>query len=256
MQASVLSSGSKGNCLYVEGPDGAVLVDCGITVPEAQRRLSAIGRDLSRVAAVLVTHDHSDHVGSSSTLARRLSVPLYATAGTHAAIARLPAELARTVRADTPFHAAGLEILPVATPHDGSESVCFRLTEPRSGRSLGVITDLGFAPRSLHQRFAGVHALVLEHNHDERMLAEGPYPQFLKTRIAGPRGHLSNAQGAALAAELLHAGLRRVVLAHLSETNNTPDLARAAFEKANGAAPAALALTVAEQHRPSAFFEV
>ena len=256
VRASVLSSGSKGNAVYLEAGASAVLVDCGLTVPGLRRRLAEVGRDLSRLAAVFVTHDHGDHVGSSVALARKLGVPLYATAGTHSILARVPEALGRVVKADEPVALEAFDVLPFATPHDGIESVAFRVTERATQKSVGVATDLGYVSRLVVERLQGVHLLVVEHNHDERLLIDGPYPEGLKRRILGARGHLSNEQGAELAGQLLHEGLRQVVLAHLSETNNTPDHARRAFEQRNAAAPAHLSLHVAEQHRPSSLFEV
>jgi phosphoribosyl 1,2-cyclic phosphodiesterase len=254
--ASVLASGSGGNCVYVEADGAAVLIDCGLTVPGLKRRLAELGRDLSKIQAVFVTHDHGDHVGSSVALARKLGIPLHATAGTHSILGRLPEGLARIVHSDEAIAVGGFSVLPFTTPHDGIESVAFRVTHDASQRSLGVATDLGYVSRQVVERLLGVHLLVVEHNHDERMLIEGPYPEGLKRRILGGRGHLSNEQGAALASHVMHGGLRQIVLAHLSETNNTPDHARRAFEKANAAAPVSLALHVAEQHRASPLFDV
>jgi phosphoribosyl 1,2-cyclic phosphodiesterase len=254
MQASVLASGSAGNCVYVEAAGAAVLLDCGLSVPELRRRLSSLGQDLSKIQGVFVTHDHGDHVGSSVALARKLGIPHFSTAGTQSVLRRLPPELTRTVRADEPLEVGPFTIAPIATPHDGIESVAFRVTAGR--KSIGVLTDLGYVPRRLVEQFAGVDALVVEFNHDERMVIEGPYPPSLKSRILGPRGHLSNEAGAGLAAQVLHPGLGRVVLAHLSETNNTPDLARRAFERANTRAHASMVLELARQAAPTDLFDV
>lgn len=256
MQASILASGSGGNALWVEAAGASLLVDCGVTVPELRRRLADIGRDLTTLSAVFITHDHGDHVGSSVALARKLGIPLYATKGTQSILRRLPDGLARTVQADAPVEVAGFEVLPIATPHDGIESVAFRVTHTASGRTVGLATDLGYVSRHVVERLRGVHYLVVEHNHDERLLLDGPYPPSLKARIRGAHGHLSNEQGAELARHLLHDGLRHVTLAHLSETNNTPDHARRAFERVNTGAPATLRLAVAEQHRPGPLCEV
>ncbi len=255
VHASVLASGSGGNCVYVEAEDVAVLIDCGLTVPALKRRLALLGRDLSRLKAVFVTHDHGDHVGSSVALARKFRVPLYATAGTQSILRRLPPGLARVVRGDEPVTFAPFEVFPITIPHDGLESVAFRVVHTASGRGLGVATDLGYVTRHVVNRLQGVHTLVVEHNHDERMLIEGPYPEALKRRILGARGHLSNEQGADLAAHLSHAGLQRVVLAHLSEINNTPELARLAYERANGVR-AGRELVVAHQMQATPLFPV
>lgn len=233
MFASVLASGSGGNALFVEADGAAILIDCGLTVPALKRRLAMIGRDLTKLRAVFVTHDHGDHVGSSVALARKFAVPLYATAGTHSVLRRLPPGLAITIRADAPVRVNPFEVFPIATPHDGIESVAFRITHRPTDRALGIATDFGYVTRTLVDRLKGVHTLVVEHNHDEAMLRDGPYPAGLKRRILGPRGHLSNEAGADLANHVAHSGLSRVVLAHLSETNNTPELAMRAFRKAN-----------------------
>ncbi len=256
MQLSVLASGSKGNAIYVEAGSVAVLVDCGLTVPELKRRLRVVGRDTSRLSAVFVTHDHTDHTGSSATLAKRLGIPLYATAGTHSVLGSLPGELERVVRAGEPVRLEAFEILPFTTSHDGVEPVAFRVTERATGRVAGIATDLGYVSRQVVENLAGAHLLLVEHNHDERMLIDGPYPEMLKRRILGVRGHLSNEAGALLASQVLHPALKQVVLGHLSETNNTPDHARRAFEKENDSAPATLSLHVARQDAPSPVFEV
>lgn len=256
MRASVLASGSRGNSIWVESAGTAVLVDCGLSVPALRRRLEVIGEDLSSIAAVFITHDHGDHVGSSVALARRLGIPLYTTAGTRGVLKNVPEALDRRIVADEPVSVGPFDVLPFATPHDGEESVAFRVTEQSSRRAIGVVTDLGYVPRQIVDRLRGVNGLVVEHNHDERMLADGPYPLMLKRRIAGMHGHLSNSQGALLASHLLHDGLRHVVLAHLSETNNTPDHARRAFETVNADAPVGLSLTVAQQLEPTPVFDV
>ncbi len=256
VRASVLASGSSGNCLYVEAGDTAILIDSGPSMLSLRKRLAAIDRDLSRVRAVFVTHDHGDHVGSSVALSRKLKIPLYATAGTHSILRSIPDGLAHMVRADVPIEFGPFEVFPVCTPHDGLESVAYRVLHRESSRAIGLATDLGYASRQVVERLRGIHTLVVEHNHDERMLSEGPYPYQLKRRILGARGHLSNAQGAALASHLSHSGLTRVVLAHLSETNNTPALAREAYEKVNGAARPGRELVVADQHVPTPLFEV
>ncbi len=254
MLTSVLASGSRGNAIYLETQGEAVLVDCGLTVPELTRRLAALGRDLSLLRAVFVTHDHGDHVGSSVALARKLGLTLHATRGTHSILRRLPEGLAQVVETDRPAQVGPFTVRAFATPHDGIESVGYRIEA--GGRSVGIATDLGYVSRSVVESLRGSQLLVVEHNHDERLLLDGPYPAPLKRRIIGGHGHLSNDQGATLAAHLLHDGLGRVVLAHLSETNNTPDHARRAFERHNAGAHAGLAVHVAEQDRPSPLFTV
>lgn len=234
MFASVLASGSRGNSVFVESSDTAILLDCGLAIRTLRERLAAIEREPCQIQAIFLTHDHGDHVGASVALARRFRIPLFATRGTHSVLRRVPDGLPRTIEADQPVRFGPLEVLPIATPHDGAESVAFRVLDEAAGRMLGLVTDLGFVPRRIIARLAGVNTLVAEHNHDEQMLRDGPYPWPVKQRILSGHGHLSNQQGAALVSALSHSALSRVVLAHLSETNNTPALAQAAYEKENG----------------------
>lgn len=256
VKAAVLASGSAGNCVWVEADGDVILIDCGLTVPGLGRRLDVIGERVEDVSAVFITHDHGDHVGSSVALARKRGVSLYATAGTHSVLKRLPEELSNTVRGGDVVDTGPFQVRCITVPHDGIESVAYRVTHRETGRSVGVITDLGYVPRGVVDALEGVHLLVAEHNHDERMLIEGPYPASLKTRIRSPVGHLSNEQGASLVASLAHPGLHRVLLAHLSETNNTPDVARRTFEKVNRDAPGTLTVEVAQQLRPCGPYEV
>jgi phosphoribosyl 1,2-cyclic phosphodiesterase len=253
--ASVLASGSGGNCIYVETDEDAVVVDCGLTVPALKNRLAVLGRDLRKLKAVFVTHDHGDHVGSSVALSRKLRIPLFATAGTHSILRRLPPGMDRIIEADSEVEVGALNVMAFAIPHDGIESVAFRVMHRVTERALGYVTDLGYVTRSVVNRLSGVNTLIVEHNHDERMLIEGPYPDGLKRRILSSHGHLSNEQGADLANSLQHPGLTRVVLAHLSDTNNTPELAQRAYERANGSA-SHTELLIAQQMVPTALFAV
>lgn len=256
MKAAVLASGSSGNCVWVEADGDVVLIDCGLTVPGLTRRLDAIGERIEDISAVFITHDHGDHVGSSVALARKRGVPLYATGGTHSILKRLPPELSHTLAGGDDVSTGPFDVRCISVPHDGIESVAYRVTHRASARSIAVVTDLGYVPRRVLDELNGVNFLVAEHNHDERMLVEGPYPAMLKTRIRSPLGHLSNDQGAELVRNVSHPGLGRVVLAHLSETNNTPAAALRTFEKFNRDAPGALKVEVARQDRPCGPYEV
>jgi len=254
VRISVLASGSGGNCVYVESGGSALLVDCGLTVPGLRRRLAEAGGALERVVGVLLTHDHGDHVGSSVALARKLSVPIHATEGTLSILARLPEGLAHPLRAGGRVQLGPFEVLPFATPHDGIESVGYRVEA--GGCAAGVATDLGYVSNAVVEALRGVQFLLAEFNHDPQLLREGPYPEGLKRRIAGGRGHLSNEQGAELVALLMHPGLSHLVLAHLSETNNTPGHALRAWERRNGASPPGLRVHVAQQRQPSPMWDL
>lgn len=235
MRLIVLASGSSGNCTLVESGGRAVLLDVGISARETLRRITAAGAADARIEAILLTHEHVDHVRGARVLARRLGVPVMGTAGTLQAAASCLADVPETAsigRRDQ-FSLAGLRVRSFATEHDASESCGFAF-ESRSGHRVGVATDTGTITPEIAEALGGCHALGLESNHDERMLEAGPYPPFLKRRIAGDRGHLSNSAAAAALGGLGWKGLSHVYALHLSEQNNTPERARAALVRSLG----------------------
>lgn len=263
MRVSLLSSGSGGNCVFVEGAGVRVLVDAGLPLRETRQRMSAVGLELSDVSELLITHEHSDHCAGAGVLGRKLGLTVRGTEGTLSALRdRPPAELLRPLRAGVPLRlggdaapgegSLGLWATPLALPHDATEPVAY-VFEERTARGVvraAIITDLGSAPPEVSEALFDLDAVVLEFNHDLRMLLEGPYPPALKARIRSRVGHLSNAQAAALLVGLAHGGLRHVALAHLSEHNNTPAHARRAAEGALETAQCAARLTIGEQAGP------
>jgi len=249
-----LGSGSEGNALLVEGAGGAgcVLVDCGFGVREAERRLRAAGREPTQIDAILVTHEHGDHVGGVFRLAHRHHIPVHLTHGTLRALGGLVPEafdrgsLLRTFDSSVGFECAGLRIEPVPVPHDAREPVQY-VVDDGSVR-LGVLTDLGHGSPHVVRALARLDALVLECNHDLELLAANRrYTASLKRRIAGPWGHLGNAEAARILASIDRSRLRTVVAAHLSRHNNRPDLARAALATVFDDDPSRL--QVADQER-------
>ena len=244
-----LASGSKGNATCVLGAGGGVLVDCGLSRRETLRRLAAAGVDRRRIQAVLLTHEHTDHVRGAARVAAALDAPLLMTAGTARAsgLGALPG--ARLLAPGVPVNVAGMTVLPVATSHDAAEPCAYRLAD-RHGAVL-LATDLGTADDLPAAALAGLDTLLVEANHDPDLLRDGPYPAFLKARIAGPRGHLSNRQGGELVARVRRHSprLSTVVLAHLSEKNNRPELALAGARAAAGATAGGLRWLVARQDR-------
>jgi phosphoribosyl 1,2-cyclic phosphodiesterase len=251
-----LGSGSSGNATLVEQREpGArttrVLVDCGLSLRDLTRRLAARGVAPHQIDAVFITHEHSDHIGCARRLAARHGVCIVTSAGTWRAVGG-DGEPPIVARAGEPVVIGGLELRPFAVPHDAAEPL--QLTLGDGARRLGVVTDLGAPDAAVSVALAGCAALLLECNHDAQMLAEGPYPLFLKRRIGGGRGHLANAQSAALLRACLHAGLRHVVAAHLSLANNRPALAAAALAQALGAH--ADEMLVADPHAGSPWLDL
>ena len=222
-----LGSGSKGNCLYVGTPEGALLIDVGFSLKEILRRLALAGLDPASIRAILITHEHGDHVRGVGVVARKLRVPVYLTLGTWDAIRRPPLPEVIPFRAGEAFSAGPFAVASVGLPHDAAEPVAYKVSW--GGRAIGCVTDLGHPDPQVIAHFEGCDFLVSEANHDEQMLMDGPYPWSVKRRIRGRWGHLSNQQGLALLEGMLHPGLEGVVLAHLSETCNRPELAWGLF---------------------------
>jgi phosphoribosyl 1,2-cyclic phosphodiesterase len=227
-----LGSGSSGNGLVVEAREGSsttrVLIDNGFNLRQLERRLQRAGLDVESLAAVFVTHEHSDHVDGVATLTRRHRVPVYCTAGTASAssfderdVDWIRVEAGQTIEIDA------LRVAAYAVPHDASEPVQYTFTD--GVRHAGLLTDAGECSEVILAALSGLHALVLECNHDVQMLQQGSYPPFLKARIAGARGHLSNLQAADILQQIDRRQLGWIAAAHLSRSNNRPDLAREAL---------------------------
>jgi phosphoribosyl 1,2-cyclic phosphodiesterase len=227
VKLDILGSGSRGNALVIDAEDdeGAVLVDCGFGPRILAGRMNRAGVDPKAVRAVIVTHEHQDHVRGVRQAARRWGWEVAATDGTARATPGLSAALTYRLVSGRRLQLAGYSIETIRTPHDAAESVGLVFTHERTGMRTGIVYDLGHWTPSIADRLRRLDALVLEANHDVEMLANGPYPRFLKERVAGAKGHLSNADSAALARAVTHRGLSTIVLAHLSEQNNLPDLA-------------------------------
>jgi len=225
LRFSVLASGSGGNACYVETPDARVLIDAGLSGEELIRRMEKTGIDPSTLDAILLTHEHIDHIRGAGPLARRFSLPVYTNRLTLSRALRTLGNLSKPIVFHTghPITLHGLCIETFTKCHDAADPV--GVVIHADGARLGIITDLGRSTPVVEDRLRGCHALVMEFNHDERMLDEGPYPLELKRRIKGPEGHLSNAQAGGLLRALYHDALGTVVLAHLSETNNHPEKA-------------------------------
>lgn len=233
MRIDILGSGSRGNAIVVDGQhdEGSVLVDCGFGPRILADRMKRSGVTPLDVQAVLITHEHADHASGLAKAVRRWKWPVAATPGTAGELADGP-PVTHRLSSGRPLRLAGLTFETIRTPHDARESVAFVITDDRTGVRVGLVYDLGHWTPSIAERLRNLDAIVLESNHDVDMLAYGPYPAFLKARVAGTRGHLSNADAGALAHAVSHRGLGTLVLAHLSEQNNTPSVALATMKSA------------------------
>lgn len=232
MRFASLGSGSEGNALVVEASSGTtttrVLLDCGFSAKEVERRLGRLNLCIGDLDAILITHEHSDHVGSALTLARRASLPLYMSWGTARAVGADEADVdLHVLWGDETAAIRDLAVMPYTVPHDAREPLQFVFMDGSS--RLGVLTDVGMATPHITAVLSGCDALVLESNHDTAMLAGSRYPQSLKARIGGNHGHLSNDAAADILASLERSRLQHLVAAHLSQQNNLPELVRQAF---------------------------
>lgn len=246
MRFACLGSGSEGNGLLVECGATRVLIDCGFGVRDAQARLARLGVAPEAVTAIVVTHEHNDHIGGVGAFAARYGTPVWLTFGTLSCVADRFAALPRVRGFDSHdrFAIDDVEVRPFPVPHDAREPVQFVCSDGRW--RLGVLTDLGVSTAHVEASLSGCDALVLECNHDANMLASGDYPLPLKQRIAGKQGHLDNGAAAGLLARLDNSRLKHLFAAHLSQHNNRPDLARAALAGALNCTPDWIG--IADQH--------
>jgi phosphoribosyl 1,2-cyclic phosphodiesterase len=234
MRFASLGSGSEGNGLVVEAGLSRLMIDCGFGVRDTAARLARLGLAPGDLDAIVVTHEHGDHVGGVAAFAAKHEIPVWLTFGTLSAVSERFAGMERVYGFDShdSFAVGALEVRPFPVPHDAREPVQFVVTD--GAVRLGVLTDIGMSTPAVERALSGCDALVLECNHDAAMLSEGPYPAALKSRIAGRFGHLDNAASAALLAALDNSRLRHIVAAHLSKQNNTPERARTALAQALG----------------------
>jgi phosphoribosyl 1,2-cyclic phosphodiesterase len=229
MRFASLGSGSEGNGLLVEAGDTRVLIDCGFGIRDTIARLERIGVAPDTVSAIIVTHEHGDHIGGVAAFAMRFGTPVWLTFGTLSVVSDRFATLpcVRGFDSHDSFAIDAIEVHPFPVPHDAREPVQFVCSDGRW--RLGVLTDLGVSTAHVEASLSGCDALVLECNHDLEMLADGDYPESLKRRIASKLGHLDNGAAAGLLGRIDTSRLKHLIAAHLSQQNNRPDLARAAL---------------------------
>jgi phosphoribosyl 1,2-cyclic phosphodiesterase len=230
MRVWVLGSGSRGNAVLLEHRGARVLVDAGFHAKALEQRLAAIDVSCESIEALVVTHEHHDHVRGACAAARAWGWALHASCGTVSAYPTLRDADVCTFEAGATLRFSSMELQSVAVPHDAEEPVAIIATDDVGGR-VGIVYDLGYANASLRRSLSDLDVLVLEANHDEGMLRTGPYPPIVRDRIAGRRGHLSNTAAANLARDVAHPSLAHVVLAHLSDQCNDASLARTAVTR-------------------------
>ena len=242
----VLASGSKGNAIYISDGSSAILIDAGLSATEIKRRLKSRGLNPKDLNAIVVTHEHSDHIQAVGVLSRQLKLPIYLSRNIEKkASGRNSLHETRTFHSGSTFQINNLAVHPFAVSHDAVDPVGFTIGQ--NGSRIGVATDLGTVTPHVKEKLKHCHLLILEANHDPDMLINGPYPWYLKRRIRSRSGHLSNGQSKRLLMELQHKGLEHVILAHLSQTNNAPQKVLA--EVSEALTRCNPRLTVASQHR-------
>ncbi len=229
MKLCSISSGSSGNCIYLGSSSTSLLVDAGISGIRIEKGLNTIDLTTADMDAILITHEHSDHIKGLGILARRYGIPLYATKGTAEAIktgtslGKIPDGLMHIISADETFRVGDIQIRPFAISHDAAEPVGYRMEH--EGKAAAVATDMGCFNDYTVRNLQGLDVLLLESNHDIRMLEAGRYPYYLKKRILGEKGHLSNEAAGQLLCRVLHDNIKDIFLGHLSKENNYEELA-------------------------------
>lgn len=242
-----LASGSKGNAIFVSTPDTAVLVDAGLSGIEIQRRMAAVGRTPDDLKAIIITHEHTDHVKGAGVLSRRFNIPVYVTSDTFNACKGLgKIDRINFFECGSAFDIGSLAVNPFSISHDACDPA--GLTLKHQGKKIGIATDLGIVTNLVRTHLSRANALYIEANHDPDMLMTGSYPWHLKQRIQSRTGHISNQNARDLVAQICHKDLDHVVLAHLSEENNCPE--KAAIEISKNLDPLSTTLSVAEPDQP------
>jgi phosphoribosyl 1,2-cyclic phosphodiesterase len=245
-----LGSGSEGNALIVQAGATCVMLDCGFALKETVLRLGRAGLEATDLRGIIVTHEHGDHCDGVFPLARCFGVPVWLTHGTLSALREANPEVDRgcvlnLVESSRGFEIGDLSVQPFTVPHDAREPVQYVLCD--GARRLGVLTDTGSSTKHIESSLSGCNALVLECNHDLDMLMGGPYPPALKARISSRLGHLDNQASGTMLAALDRSRLEHVIAAHLSQTNNTPELARSALAAAMGCEPQRISVATQEE---------
>jgi phosphoribosyl 1,2-cyclic phosphodiesterase len=265
VSVTVLASGSKGNCTLVSSSGTRLLIDAGLCCREILRRLILLGEDASRIDAILVTHEHTDHIGGLRVLARKLKIPVYISGATYQEYQRSARDAnghrvnfdrREPFNSGTSFQIGDILVTPFTIPHDAIDPVGFTFCS--EGIKIGICTDLGYMPASVRNHLRGCHVLMIESNHDLELLRGGPYPWSVKQRVMSRVGHLSNDALADFLTTDYDGSAEFLILAHLSEQNNHPEIARMTAERALGEQRDLLRnqLLLAPQHEPLAAIQL
>ena len=257
MRFSVLASGSGGNACYVETAQAKILIDAGLSCRETIRRLDILGVKSSHLDALVITHEHMDHIKGAGPISRRFDIPVYINRPTFRRGLRTLGNISRPVHVNTGQAIAIKDILveTFTKCHDAADPMGLIISS--NGSRLGLITDLGRSTRLVEERLKDCKALIIEFNHDNEMLEQGPYPLHLKRRIKGPEGHLSNSQAGELLKIISHRDLDQIVLAHISKINNLPEKAlHEAEEVLSGCKADNVNILVSHQDHPMPLVEI
>lgn len=251
IKVCTLASGSSGNSVYAESPQGALLIDAGVSGKAVEAGVEAVGGSIKCLSGLILTHAHIDHYRSAGTLSRRHGVPIFMTPGTHRRCADKIGKNTNLVlfQPGAVLDVAGFKVQTIPTPHDAVDSVALVLERGES--RCGVLTDLGSLFPALIEIMSTLDAVILESNYDPQMLACGPYPPSLKARITSDYGHISNEEAARLLCEHGSSRLKAAMLAHLSDKNNTPELAMRCHEKFKEKFDSSYSLHLAPRYTPS-----
>lgn len=251
LQLASLNSGSNANCYYVGNKNEAVLIDAGLSCRETEKRMKRLGLEMRSIKAIFISHEHADHIAGLQVLAKKHRLPVYITGKTREnSPLEIEKELTCTFHADEPVMIGGLSVLPFTKNHDADDPHSFVIGFKNV--NVGVITDLGFACRQTIKHFKTCDAVFLESNYCEMMLKNGSYPLHLKKRISGKKGHLSNDQALELFLRHKPEQLQLLILSHLSQNNNHPEVVRKLFEPHTGN----VKLVVASRHKESELFTI
>ncbi|MCD6101538.1 MAG: MBL fold metallo-hydrolase [Candidatus Cloacimonetes bacterium] len=258
MKVCILASGSKGNSILVSGSETNILIDAGLSCRKILERLNQVGVDENSIKALFISHEHSDHIRGAGPIVRKLGIPLLINQLTfNAANYRLgKVDYVKFFENGKPFTFNEFLIEPFSVPHDSADNSCFKIRERDSKQKLVILTDLGYPTKLVKEKTKDPSTIILESNHDFDKLINGPYEWWLKQRINSKNGHLSNSQACELIDEIINPNLENIVLAHLSEENNEPEIAYNEMLKILNAKKSDCNLYVAYQHKPTDWIEV